>query len=150
MYSAAMQNLITQALKVIPISALLWMFIAELAPGVHCTKPQNYIFVLLRNLWEKPQAAYHPVSLFILFSPLSPLPGCRSHPPSLSLPDSPSVQCQGTGSRHWLDFHTVPSTECHITLIRVNNCSGALLSRAPISLVWPGSGDADGLVISAL
>lgn len=81
---------------------------------------------------------------------LSLFPGSRSHPPSLRLPNSPSVQRQGTGSRHWLDFHTIPSTERHIKLIRVNNCGGALLSRAPISLAWPGSGHTDGLVISDL
>lgn len=66
------------------------------------------------------------------------------------LPDFHSVQQQGTGSWHWLDFHTAPSTERHIKLIRVNNCSRGLLSRAPIGLAWPDSGDADGLVISLL
>lgn len=70
--------------------------------------------------------------------------------PPLSLPNSPSVQRWGTRSRHWLDFHTVPSTERHIKLIRVNNCGSALLSRAPTGLAWPGSGDTDGLVISVL
>ncbi|CAK6968777.1 Hypothetical predicted protein [Scomber scombrus] len=74
----------------------------------------------------------------------------RSPPPSPGLPISLSVQRQGTRSRHWLDFHTVPSTERHIKLIRVNNCGGALLSRAPIGLAWTGSGDTDGLVISVL
>lgn len=54
-------------------------------------------------------------------------------------PDSPSVQRQGTGSRHWLDFHTIPSSERHIKLIRVNKCGGALLSGTAISLAQPGS-----------
>lgn len=90
-------------------------------------------------------------TVFFFFPPtLSLFPGSCSHPPSPRLPDSPSVQRQGTGSRHWLDFHTIPSTERHIKLIRVNNCGGALLSGAPISLAWPGSGHTDGLVISNL
>lgn len=88
--------------------------------------------------------------LFCFQSSLFFFPGCCSHPPSPSLPNSLSVQWQGTGSWHWLDFHTVPSTERRIMLIRVNNCGGALLSRAPIGLAWPGSGYADGLVISDL
>lgn len=96
-------------------------------------------------------SAIAPSLFFILFALLSLFfPSSRSHPPSPSLPNSPSVQRQGTGSRHWLDFHTVPSTERHIKLIRVNNCGGALLSRAPIGLAWPGSGDTDGLVICVL
>lgn len=64
------------------------------------------------------------------------------------LPNSLSVQRQGTGSRHWLDFHTIPSTERHINSIRANKCGGALVSRAPISLARPGSAHTDGLVIS--
>lgn len=83
----------------------------------------------------------------ILFSPSAPVP---IHPPHPPLPNSPSVQRQGTGSRHLLDFHTIPSTERHIKLIRVNNCGGALLSGAPISLAWPGHGHTDGLVICDL
>lgn len=84
---------------------------------------------------------YHP------FFPSAPVPIHLPHPP---LPNSPSVQRQGTGSRHWLDFHTIPSTERHIKLIRVNNCGGALLSGAPISLAWPGHDHTDGLVICDL
>lgn len=87
---------------------------------------------------------------FFFLPTLSLFPGSCSHPPSPRLPNSPSVQRQGTGSRHWLDFHTIPSTERHIKLIRVNNCGGALLSGAPISLAWPGSDHTDGLVISDL
>lgn len=86
------------------------------------------------------------ISSFFFFSS-APVPIHHPHPP---LPNSPSVQRQGTGSRHWLDFHTIPSTERHIKLIRVNNCGGALLSGAPISLAWPGHGHTDGLVISDL
>lgn len=74
-----------------------------------------------------------------MFSAFSP------HPPSPSLPNSLLVQRQGTRSCHWLDFHTVPSTEHHVKLIRVNNCGGALLSRAPIGLAWPGPARTDGL-----
>lgn len=85
------------------------------------------------------------ISLFFFSS--APVHIHHPHPP---LPNSPSVQRQGTGSRHWLDFHTIPSTERHIKLIRVNNCGGALLSGAPISLAWPGHGHTDGLVISDL
>lgn len=66
-------------------------------------------------------------------------------PPSQIFPIPISVQRQGTGSRPQLDFHTVPSTERHIELIRVNKCGGALLSRAPISLGPSGSAHTDGL-----
>lgn len=71
--------------------------------------------------------------------PLLPHPGLV-RPPQV-FPILISVQRQGTGSRPWLDFHTVPSTERHIELIRANKCGGA-----PISLARPGSGHTDGLV----
>lgn len=74
---------------------------------------------------------------------LLPLPSL-AYPPQV-FPIPISVQRQGTGSGPRLDFHTVPSTECHIKLIRVNKCGGALLSRAPISLALPGSAHTDGL-----
>lgn len=126
---------------------------------VFATLQQRKIFMciylfLLWNIWKKSQTALislpSPCFSFYFVLLLSLLAGSRSYPPSLSLPNSRTVQRQGTGSQHWLDFHTVPSTECHIKLIRVNNCGGALLSRAPIGLVWSGSGDTDGLVISVL
>lgn len=110
-----------------------------------------YVIILLCRLQAVPLPLHHhSVPRFIPFSLISLSPGSRSHPLSPSLPNSHSVQRQATGSQRWLDFHTVPSTERHIKLIRVNNCGGALLSRAPIGLAWPGSGHTDGLVISDL
>lgn len=156
MYPAAPQKFITRALKVIPIYVLLqkwknWhlVFTAEQRKKFMCID-----LSLFWNLWEKPQTTLisDPSSCLSFYSIflLSLFAGSCSHPPSLSLPNFPMVQRQGTGSRHWLDFHTVPSTECHIKLIRVNNCGGALLSRAAIGLVWSVSGDTDGPVISVL
>lgn len=94
-------------------------------------------------------SALHVCGFFFFFSIISTR--VPIHPPTLSaqpLPNSPWVQRQGTGSRLWLDFHTTPSTERHVKLIRVNNCGGALLRGAPISLARPGHGHTDGLVIS--
>lgn len=93
-------------------------------------------------------SAVYPSLLQLLFfyyrsHPLLPYPGV-AHPPQV-FPIPISVQRQGTGSRPRLDFHTVPSPERHIKLIRVNKCGGALLSRVPISLAPPGSAHTDGL-----
>lgn len=142
-----------EALQVISIWVKLLENVYCNQHNVFIAQKQKHIFmsIYLFLLQSSP-----PSSLWICFySALTPpflslFPGSRSHPPSLRLPNSPSVQRQGTGSRHWLDFHTIPSTERHIKLIRVNNCGGALLSRALISLAWPGSGHTDGLVISDL
>lgn len=156
MYPAVLQKFITRALKVIPVYVLL-----EKCKNWHLvfTAPQQrnklmcIYLSLFWNIWETLQTTLvsDPSSCLSFYSVLLfSLAGSCSHPPSLSLPNFPMVQRQGTGSRHWLDFHTVPSTECHIKLIRVNNCGGALLSRAPIGLVWSVSGDTDGPVISVL
>lgn len=145
-----------RALTVRPIYALLLEFNRTRHTVFTVLKKRGiFMCVYLCSLWYwsfKPPSSlcHYSVSAFILFFHSSLFFLAPVHPPSPSLPNSPSVQRKGSGSQHWLDFHTIPSTECHIKLIRVNNCGSALLSRAPISLTWPGSGHTDGLVISDL
>lgn len=152
MHTAALQWTTTGALKVKAIYVLLEKSISsqrcltcfccnkiETFMCVYITVPlctkRSWFFISLPSLhlsFTDCISAFIPLSFFLIL-------------PSPSSPNPPSVQRQGTGSRHWLDFHTVLSTEQHIKLIRVNNSGVALLSRAPISLAWPGSGHADGL-----
>ena len=106
---------------------------------VHISFPRVQSVVESIKLLSSP--CHHSVFLFfILLSllSLSSFLATVSHPPSPSLPNSPSVQWQGTGSRHWLDFHTVPSTERHIKLIRVNKLRRCLAEQGShrLSVGW--------------
>lgn len=102
-------------------------------------RPSLYITLISQPLLSIYPSLLQHFLFYYRSHPLLPHPGL-THPPQV-FPIPISVQRQGTGSRPWLDFHTVPSTERHIELIRVNKCGGA-----PISLARPGSGHTDGLV----